>query len=74
MSMHEIADKIELNAGGFPVKNASYWKRQYDSVCKELKAAKENAEFHFANYKAMQQQLAECREKLQMFLDERDWK
>ncbi len=31
-----MTDIVELNAGGFPVKNASYWKRQYDSVCKQL--------------------------------------
>jgi hypothetical protein len=31
-----MTDLVELNAGGFPVRNASYWKLQYDSVCKQL--------------------------------------
>ena len=31
----EQAEKQELNAGGFPVKNATYWKRQYDNLLAE---------------------------------------
>ena len=28
----EATDPVETNKGGFPVKNASYWKRQHDQA------------------------------------------
>jgi hypothetical protein len=34
-NMNCSANDIELNDGGFPVKNANYWKRQYDKLKKE---------------------------------------
>jgi Rad3-related DNA helicase len=36
-----------------------------EALYKELKAAKENAEFHFTNYEAMQKQLERCRKMLE---------
>jgi ribosomal protein L29 len=36
-----------------------------DILRKALKVAKEDVEFHFANYEAMQQQLQECRKMLE---------
>jgi len=44
---------VKTYCGGVP-----YYVDTVDSLRKELKAAKENAEFHFANYEALQQQLA----------------
>jgi hypothetical protein len=35
MSGINARTEYELNAGGEPVKNATYWKRQYDKLKKE---------------------------------------
>ena len=37
MSGINARTEYELNAGGYPVKNATYWKRQYDRLKAQTK-------------------------------------
>ena len=51
---------VKTYCGGVP-----HYVDTVDSLRKELKQTKEQAEFHFANYEAMQKQLEQCRKMLE---------
>jgi septal ring factor EnvC (AmiA/AmiB activator) len=59
---------VKTYSGGVP-----HYVDTVDSLRKELKEAKENAEFHFANYEAMQQQLTEAAKTCAEMLSEQDY-